>query len=234
MGRTTTLLGGMLTLGLVLLAAGRASGEGFIDLYGGVAQTESTRVMAGHRFCTSSGSFLFGFSSNCTPETKATRTTEFDLSSEYGIRGGYWFHPVPVGVAGDLSSFRAEADNVRFQLVPLSLLVMFRAPLLPTDEIPQGQLQPYLGFGPTVFYQKATVDYRPEVDQRVKLNSVEIGFDGRVGLTWQFHPRIGLYGEYRYTYLPISADDDSHGVRTERVDANLNTHHILMGVTLRF
>jgi len=234
MRRTSIRLVPILALGVVGLGAGRVSGEAFLDLYGGVAKTDSTRAMAGHRRCTSV--FLFG--SSCSPETKATRDVDFDLSPEYGIRGGYWFPGFPyVGLAGDLSTFRAEGDDVKFHLIPFSLLFMVRAPLLPTDEIPHGQLQPYLGLGPTLFYQKATVDYRPEVGQKIKLNSVEVGFDARLGLTWQFHKRVGLFAEYRFTYLPISADDDDDdfgGARTERVDARLNTHHILLGVSIRF
>jgi hypothetical protein len=223
-----------LALGGVGLGAGPALGEGFLDLYGGVANTESVRVMAGHRRCTSV--FLFG--SSCSPETKATRDADFDISPEYGIRGGYWFAGFPyVGLAGDLSTFRAEADNVKFHLIPFSLLFMARVPLWRTDEIPGGQLQPYLGLGPTLFYQKATVDYRPEVGQRVKLNSVEVGFDARLGLAWQFHKQVGLFAEYRFTYLPVSADDDDDdfgGARTERVDGRLKTHHLLLGVSIRF
>jgi hypothetical protein len=117
---------------------------------------------------------------------------DFDTSATFGIRGGYWFEPVPwVGVAGDLSTFTADGDEAKFHLIPVSILVMLRLPLLTTDEPPGGRLHPYLGLGPSLVYQKATVDYRPEVDRKVKLSSVEIGFDARLGLGWQFHPAGG-------------------------------------------
>jgi hypothetical protein len=54
------------------------------------------------------------------------------------VRGGYWIDPVPwLGVAGNLSTFEADAADVRFRIVPFSVLVMFRLPLLATDEIPE-------------------------------------------------------------------------------------------------
>jgi hypothetical protein len=222
----------VLALGALGLDAGLAWGEGFLDLYGGAAYTESIGVTAGDRTCTT-----FLFASSCGPETKATREVDFGLSPEYGIRGGYWFAGFPyLGLAGDLSTFRAEGDDVKFHLIPFSVLLMARIPLLPTEGIPGGRLQPYLGLGPSFFWWKATVDYRPDVDQRVKVNSLDVGFDARAGLTWQFHKHVGLFSEYRYTYLPVAAadDDDFGGASGERVDARLNTHHLLLGVSIRF
>jgi opacity protein-like surface antigen len=230
--RTTVPLVLIMALGVVGLGASRVWGEAFIHLYGGAADTKSTRVTAAHQDCT--GSFFFV--SFCSPETKATRDVDFDTSATFGIRGGYWFEPVPwVGVAGDLSTFRAEGDEAKFHLIPVSILVMLRLPLLTTDEAPGGRLHPYLGLGPSLVYQKATVDYRPEVDRKVKLSSVEIGFDARLGLAWQFHRRVGLFAEYRFTYVPIDEEDDSgFNASTERVDARLTTHHVLVGVSIRF
>ena len=229
--RTTILLLQILAVGAILLGAGRVSGEPFLDLYGGVAQTESARVTASHRDC--DDFFFFAF---CGPETKATRDVGFDPSATYGIRGGYWFERVPwVGLAGDLSYFEAKGNDARFQIIPFSLLVMFRLPLLTTDEIPKGRLQPYVGLGPSFIYQKAMVDVRPEVEKKVGIDSVEVGLDVRAGLTWQFHRRVGVFAEYRFTHVSISADDEGDfSVRTERVDATLNTHHFLAGVSIRF
>ena len=102
------------------------------------------------------------------------------------MRGGYWFDSVSwVGVAGDVSFFEAEAHHVRFRIVPVSLLVMLRVPLLVTDEIPGGRLQP----------------------KKVAVRSVEAGFDAHLGLLWQFHRHFGVFAEYRFTHLPM---DGSH------------------------
>lgn len=231
MKRGTVLLAQLLAVGLVALDASRVSGEPFLDLYGGVAQTESTRVTAAHRDC--AVGFFFAF---CSPETRAARRGRFDTSPTYGVRGGYWFETIPwLGVAGDLSHFEAKDDDARFRLTPFSLLVMARLPLLATEEIPRGRLQPYLGLGPSIIVQEATVDFRPEVDRRVNVDSAEVGLDVRAGLTWQFHRRVGLFAEYRFTHVSISGDNESDfPVGTERVDATLSTHHFLSGISIRF
>jgi len=111
-----------LGLGLVLRGPGLAFGEGFLDLYAGWAQTQATRVTAseacGHPRA------VVPFVIVCAPQTKATRRVDFDGSETFGLRGGYWFEDRPwLGVAGDLSLFEAEQSDVRFTIVPLSLLV---------------------------------------------------------------------------------------------------------------
>jgi hypothetical protein len=76
MRRTTVPLVLIMALGVVGLGASRVWGEAFIHLYGGAADTKSTRVTAVHQDCT--GSFFFV--SFCSPETKATRDVDFDTS----------------------------------------------------------------------------------------------------------------------------------------------------------
>jgi hypothetical protein len=229
--RTPLPLAPILAAAVLLLGAGPGATEPFLDVYAGAAQTESATVKAAQREC----NFGFFFAT-CGPQTEAARGADFDLAAAYGIRGGYWFEGVPwLGIAGDLSTFEADSDDVRFQIVPFTILMMARLPLLTTDDIPRGRLQPYAGVGPSVFYHKATVDFRPEVSRKIVLDSVDLGLDVRAGLAWQFHRRVGLFGEYRFTYLPISTDGDSDfGPVEERVDAKLTTHHVLFGVSIRF
>jgi outer membrane protein with beta-barrel domain len=236
MRRTTVLLVQVLAVGVSLLGPSRVSGEPFLDLYGGVAETESASVTAQRRDC--SGDFVFGFS--CSPWTKAARRVDFDTAATFGGRAGYWFERAPwVGVAGDLSFFEAKGRDARFTIVPLSFLLMLRLPLLTTEDIPKGRLQPYVGVGPSVFHQDASVDFRPQVGKKVEIGSTAVGLDARVGLAWQVHRRVALFTEYRFTYLPISTDDESEtfGIVSpaiERLDATLNTHHLLVGVSFRF
>jgi hypothetical protein len=155
----------------------------------------------------------------------------FDPSATFGMRGGYWFDSVSgVGVAGDVSFFEAEANHVRFRIVPVSLLVMLRVPLLVTDEIPGGRLQPYIGIGPSFLYRDSTGDFRPENPKKVAVRSVEAGFDAHLGLLWQFHRHFGVFAEYRFTHLPM---DGSHKQSTQ-LNATLETHHLLTGVSFRF
>lgn len=213
-----------LGVGLVLRGPGLAFGEGFLDLYAGWAQTQATRVTA------SEHCFLFF----CAHETRATRRVDFDGSETFGLRGGYWHEDRPwLGVALDLSFFEAEQSDVRVTVVPLSLLVMLRLSLLPTGEVPKGRLQPYVGFGPSLVYEHASVDFRPDLTEKVTADGVGLGVDTRVGLAWQFRRNLALFGEYRFTHVPISTlvSDRTPGTG---LYGTLNTHHFLTGVSLRF
>ena len=141
MRRTPIMLVHALLLGLVLLTPGRVRSEPFLDLYGGVADTQPARVTVTHQDCVDIFVVFI-----CAEENKATRKVAFDPSATFGMRGGYWFDSASwVGVAADVSFFEAEANHIRFRIVPVSLLVMLRVPLLVTDEIPGGRLQPYIG-----------------------------------------------------------------------------------------
>ena len=63
------------------------------------------------------------------------------------------------------------------------------------------------------------------------MTSGGLGAEARVGLTWLLHRNVGLFAEYRLTHVAIPDGSDRDG---ERVDATLNTHHVLGGVSLRF
>jgi opacity protein-like surface antigen len=225
-----------LAVAALLSGPSRVWGEPFLDFYGGVAETQSARVTAQHRDC--SGDALLR--SLCSSWTKATTTVDFETAGTFGLRAGYWFERAPwLGLAGDVSFFEAEGQDARFKVVPVSLLLMLRLPLLTTEDIPKGRLQPYFGVGPSFFHQDASVDFRPQVDKKVSISSWGIGVDTRVGLAWQVHRHVALFTEYRFTHLPVSANDETdlfglHAAATKRLDATLNTHHLLAGISFRF
>jgi hypothetical protein len=143
-------------------------------------------------------------------------------------RFGYWldfFHYL--GFAADLSYFEADSEKVDFEIVPFSILLMLRWPLLISDDYPHGKIQPYLGGGPSIIYYDMSVDFRP--------------WDFRAGLLWQFHSNFGIFGEYRYTHYEINYKDETeewilgYEPRTRlKVDTTLDTHHFLTGISFRF
>ena len=205
----------VLTLGSAPMSPGLASGEPFLDVYGGLTQTQSARVTA--QSCIA---LVL-----CVAESGTARTIDFEHSMTFGARRGYWLKDLPwVGVAVDLSFFTAEQSDVRFVVVPLSALLMLRLSFLPTEDLPGGHLQPYLGFGPSVYYEHASVDFRPEMTKKTTWDRIDITLDARVGLAWQFNRRLALFGEYRF--MPPRND----GTKNE----TLKTHHFLRGVSVRF
>jgi hypothetical protein len=215
------------------------SGEWFADLYAGASMSQDADVSVEE------------FAPLFTPAS-AHRTVAFDPSITYGGRLGYWFKWVPwVGIAVDASSFRAEGKGVDIDLIPVSALFMLRWPLLTSAGTPYGRLQPYVGIGGSTFIVPSLdVDFRPAVAQKISTDSAEFGLDTRAGLAWQFHKRFALFAEYRYTHVRIEIDEKGCAAppcttsilppgpqgfdNSRRVEATLDTHHLLVGVSLRF
>ena len=201
-------------------------GEWLADLYLGAAITDGSEVEVESYF----------------PRESASERTSYDPSFTFGGRFGYWldlFHYC--GFAGDLSYFQADSEKVDFTIVPFSILLMFRWPLLTSEDYPHGKIQPYLGGGPSVIYYDMSVDFRPAVSEKVSDWGFENGWDFRTGLLWQLHKNFGLYGEYRYTHYKINYRDETEEwilgfePRTRlKVETTLDTHHFLTGIAFRF
>jgi len=144
-----------------------------------------------------------------------------------GGRVGYYFEAgAPwLGLALDVSYFKADIDvpnGAQNDVVPTSLLLMVRAPLVATRDFPRGRLQPYVGMGPSVVYSRSKAGASSDT-------SVDIGFDFRLGLTWMVTRTIGLFGEYRFSY--VWPDYDLNG---ETVEPEFAVNHFAAGVTFRF
>jgi hypothetical protein len=189
------------------LAAPIASAESFADLYLGAAITEI-----------------------------------FDTSFTLGGRVGHYFERLPwLGLAFDASFWQPDAEltvnglgtlgEIDLTVVPLSALVFVRVPgLLPTAEVPRGRVQPYLALGPSLVISDADITFPPGVASDT---SLDLGLDLRVGLGWRFTRTVGIFAEYRFSYVNSEFEDTVQGVQVS-VDADLPTHHALVGVSLRF
>jgi len=216
---------------LCFLAIGpaHALAEGFIDIYGGEASTQAADVDVS---ISSSG---LGFVS-----TKShTEKVDFGSSFTLGARAGYWFEKLPyVGIAGDLSYFKAEDKAAEIHVVPLSLLLMLRWPLFKNQDFPKGRLQPYVGIGPGFFFSVTKVDFRPTLPKTFSGTSFDVGLDLRAGIAWQFQKHLALLGEYRYTDFSIDLEqtDILYGFAgtKETMKTQLATNHFLIGISYRF
>lgn len=220
--------------GLLSIAPSLVSAEGFVDFYGGFALGHNTDA----RFA------------QVSPTTATvTKRLGFKASNTFGIRGGVWFgDALPwLGLAADLSFFQRKADAADIDLVPLSFLLMLRYPLFTSEQVPKGQLQPYVGIGPSFFYSHTSIDFGPSFGS-VNHGSFfgDIGLDARAGLSWQIHKSFGLFWEYRFTYVALDYDQKvcpaqagfglgafscQGPTRTvQTTELTLNTHHLLVGI----
>jgi len=199
----------LVALAVTVSAPALARAETFLELYGGGAfPLDSDTTISGPGFV------LIGESS-------------YKESFVVGGRGGYYFEGgVPwLGLALDVSYFKADIDlpsGAENEVVPVSLLLMLRAPLVQSPAFPRGRLQPYVGIGPSFVYSKSK-------DGTASDTSFDLGFDFRMGLAWMLTKNVGLFGEYRFSY--VQPDYDLNG---EHVEPDFSVNHLAVGLAFRF
>lgn len=157
-----------------------------------------------------------------------------------GGRGGYWFDQVPgLGLAFDVSYFPLRASAVQIDVIPMSILVMYRMPLLTSEEYPKGQVHPYAGIGPSFVLANASTDFSPTVPS-ADATSKTVGLDVRAGLDWLFSPHLSLFVEYRYLYTKMKAETECQGFcgvesqTSNTITATLEAHIVSAGLSYHF
>jgi opacity protein-like surface antigen len=134
-------------------------------------------------------------------------------------------------LAGDVSFFaphQSGSGGVDIYVLPFTPLLMARLPLLTSDELPNGRLQPYAAIGPGIF---TTVVYEDSTDYTAA--GVDVGLDVRAGLNVQILKWLGVFAEYRYTSYEADVDEDVFGVNVQ-TELDLDSHHVAAGVGFHF
>ena len=233
----------VLTLGLA-----PASAEWFGDLYLGGSFTQDHDL-------TAKGTV------NGTPFEIVGQNLRFDSSIMGGGRFGYWFNAVPwLGLGLDVSHFDPNVSSqtvntsvtlagvganigpTSFSRVDLSVtdisfdLMLRWHGILASSQFPKGRLQPYITAGPAVFIATAkdSTNFGPPDNQ--SRTDTSVGAKVGVGTTWMITPNIGIFGEYRFTHFSPTFDFNTQipGFSKTKVETDVNTHHVLVGVTFRF
>jgi opacity protein-like surface antigen len=224
----------------LILTSPPASGEWFADFYAGAAFTERADLKL---------TFL-GAQFN-------VEEPEFDTSTSFGARLGYWFESLAYfGVALDVSRFRADMSarsitvcrperclidpsvHLDTSMAAISIDATARWSFAKTDDFPKGRLQPYLTIGPTIFIARSN----DVVQSGGPLTRTEpdtgVGPKLGAGLTWQALRNVALFGEYRFTHFSphfnlrdvffLSAS------ATDDVKTQVGSHHLVVGLSVRF
>jgi Outer membrane protein beta-barrel domain len=207
-------LSAALSLLVVSAVARPASAEWFLDVYGGATFTQDTDIK---------------FRGGTTLDDKV----KFDTVGTGGGRLGYWLDGLGLpwlGVALDASYFAPKASDApidtRLEVIPISGLLMLRAPLFASVAFPHGQLQPYVAGGPSLFIADVKIE-DPVTGERRSDAQVEIGGDLRAGIAFLFTPNFGIFAEGRYTFFQTNPG----GQNTE---FDVEAFHALGGLTLRW
>jgi len=226
-----------LALVAVVLGPSSASAEWFLDVYAGWSSTQRTNVD------------ISGQSISGVPVQASLLDVKSDDSVLGGLRAGYWFGFLPeLGIGVDVFYFQPDVPSQRIIATgavtgkifdePISIssagparipsitipAVVFAADLLArlrflkTPDIPNGRLQPYITAGPA-FLVTDPEDY-----------GTTLGFKVAGGIAWQFHRRMAVFVEYRYTqFLPRDIK-----IGDLRYSADVKTNHALGGFSFRF
>lgn len=236
--RKKFLLTVFLVSALLVLSPLRASAEWFADLYVGPAFTQSKDVnlkFLGNKF--------------------TGEDVDFDTSGSFGGRLGHWFEVLPyLGFAIDVSHFRPDIGaqfvtvcssfscfidpNLHFDLAvtAVSFDAMVRWPLLRSNEYPKGRLQPYLTVGPAIFIARGKDLFTTGGPVTKSDTDTSVGPKVGAGLAWQFYRNVAFFGEYRFTHFnpDLSARDVFFVNFKDEVKTQVNTHHLVLGVSVRF
>jgi hypothetical protein len=231
------------TVLVLALWAGPASAEWFFDLYLGGAFT-----------------FDSDLESNFNDSTlQLLEEVEYDAALLLGGRFGYFFDRPIVpglnfGIGVDVSHFQPNIDSqttfgsstvgpllvfgdflvlpIDISVVAVSLDLMLRWALMPSQAFPRGRLQPYFAIGPAVFFTEAkdSGNFAPggQTD-----HDTTVGFKIGTGVTYMLTRNFGVFGEWRFTWFSPEWHFTDNGA-SGKLETDITTFHFLVGATLRF
>lgn len=173
----------------------------------------------------------------------------FDIDDSFtlGYRIGYWLESLPwLGLSADISYFRPDIEvnynngqascpiedavcirrSGELDIIPISPLLMLRIPLGADQDFPKGRFQPYVAFGPGIFFSWSDFDNFDDSD-------VEFGWDARAGIAAMVAHNIAVFFEYRYTDVEFVIDEHVGSIRNE-FEIELDTHHFTVGIFYYF
>lgn len=202
----------------------------FFDVYFGNSKTDSDNASASY------GEYSFfggGFSE------QETREVSYREASVLGLRLGKWIDDENLGVAVDISYFKADGSNVEVKAYPLSLLMMFRWPLMKNNEYPNGRIYPYVGLGVAFVLADISVDFRPNVRKEISGGAYGFGMDYRLGLAWKIVEDIAIFGEYRNLAADLDLDtSDGFGIsfsgETKDAAVDFTTKQLFIGLSFLY
>ncbi len=212
MGAKSTIIAGIL-LSAACSQARVHDWEWYVSMYGGWSQTSSGDVNG----TATQSTYTYTNPTAVVVEYPVNSSYNSDESFLIGMRSGIWL-PVAesrLGLAGDISFSLIDSgsDDTEIMLVPLSALLLYRFPLIVSDEFPHGRLQPYLGVGLVgVSGQISTrVDRGDGSTFTAEALTSAVGGSAHAGWAWCFDQHWATFFEYRYLYSEglSGADDDS-------------------------
>jgi opacity protein-like surface antigen len=203
----------------IFLAAAPASAEWYVEPYAGIAISDLNDVKG-----------------NALGTNFTLSDVDIENSFAIGGRAGYWtefaglgldfsFHKpdikgqtVTLAVPGG-GSAPVQISSLDVNVYSIGLDVLFRLPLLKSEDLPQGRLQPYLAVGP------ALVITDPDGQEA----DTSVGFKIGAGVAVMITKNFGVFAEYRFSHHKPEFEQDGL-----KIEGDVNTHFGLIGLATRF
>lgn len=145
---------------------------------------------------------------------------------------GMWFNEWS-GIMIDGPFPQADGSRLDNTVVSTTSLLLLRMHLFKSHSVPDGQLQPYLGIGPGIFFPNQNADVGHDISSTVDTADMAVGVDLRAGMNWRLSDRLSIFGEYRMTHYKT---DRSKAVPylEENGDTAPTTNHFMGGLKWEF
>jgi opacity protein-like surface antigen len=171
--------------------------------------------------------YLGGGSSNTSQQTnRAVLLGDYNTYFQGGMKFGYWFTPQGtygsssyadwmryVGIYTDISYHALDLPNstVTASGIPIgtgnssgwvvtwAFMLSARYGFLEDNDVPFGRLQPYIGFGPAIFFSGQ--DYNIGGFTAGSNNSTVLGLAAEAGIRYFFTSNISAEASFKYRYF---------------------------------
>jgi len=232
----------LLVIACLVLTAQPCAAEWFADVYAGVSLTDKHDVKV-HASTTGLTNY---------------RDVEFDTGLAYGLRFGRYFDAVPfLGLGVDVFNFYSDigpqtvradgcvitggcgTNKIGFgsydvNSTAFSLDVFLRLPLMKSDDMPGGRIQPYVLAGTPVFISTLTPRNTRLFRNADGDTELSFGYKGGAGLAVYVYKNLMVFGEYRFTHTEPEFEIRDAAARKATFRTELESHTGLVGLGARW
>jgi len=163
--------------------------------------------------------------------------TDLAYRSAWTVDGhfGMWFNEWS-GVSLDGPFFQADDNGFNRNVGSATPLLLLRVQMFKSGSVPNGQLQPYVGIGPGIFFTNQEMAFQRDSGSKLDAAHISIGLDLRAGMRWRISNKLGFFGEYRMTRYNGNRDNQDKATFDFREDgdAPLTTNKLIAGLKLTF
>ncbi len=90
---------------------------------------------------------------------------------------------------------------------------------------PNGRLQPYIGFGPGIFFARVNIT---EQGFEASQSNTRVGVNAKIGAEFFITRHVAVFGEWKYNWVRFNFDE------TLGIAATYNMHLVAGGLSYHF